>query len=281
MAKQVLTNIDMTKNQILRLVLEKVAQAPADVDEGQLWYDTSTGKAYVRTGNKNEVLNEDKLTNEEIVELVNNSSTKIDRSQVNNLTDEDIVNSINSALTKIEKGQVEGLEELVESVMMSGRDIIDQVNADESTAVGGDPLKIIADKLDLSPAITHAEEQASTAETRAKEYADQRVASLIGDASEDADTLAEIEALIKANKEDLDLMATVTHKYKEVIGDGVALEHTISHELGTRDVVVSIRRNSAPYDVVLADIEIVDDNAVLIRTATPVADESFKVVVIG
>ena len=63
MAKQVLTNIDMTKNQILRLVLEKVAQAPADVDEGQLWYDTTTGKAYVHSGNRNEVLNEDELTN--------------------------------------------------------------------------------------------------------------------------------------------------------------------------------------------------------------------------
>lgn len=257
MAKQVLTNIDMTKNQILRLVLEKVAQAPADVDEGQIWYDTTTGKAYVRTDNRNEVLNEDDLTNEEIVAL------------------------INSASTKIEKDQVEGLQELVEGVMMSGRDIIDQINADTSTAVGGDPLKIIADKLDLSPALTHAEEQASTAETRAKEYADTRVASLIGDATEDADTLAEIEALIKANREDLDLMTTVAHKYKEVIGDGVATEHTISHELGTRDVVVSIRRNVAPYDVVMADIEIVDDNSVLIRTATPMASEAFKVVVIG
>ena len=257
MAKQVLTNIDMTKNQILRLVLEKVAQTPADVDEGQIWYDTSTRKAYVRTGNRNEVLNEDELTNEEIVALINSSSTKI------------------------EKDQVEGLQELVEGVMMSGRDIIDQINSDESTAVGGDPLKIIADKLDLTPAITHAEEQAGTAETRAKEYADQRVASLIGDASADADTLAEIEALIKANREDLDLMTTVAHKYKEVIGDGVATEHTVVHDLGTRDVVVSIRRNTAPFDIVLADIEIVDDNSVLIRTATPMASESFKVVVIG
>lgn len=257
MAKQILTNLDMTKNQILRLVLEKVAQAPADVDEGQVWYDTSTGKAYVRTGNRNEILNEDELTNEEIVAL------------------------INSASTKIEKDQVEGLEELVESVMMSGKDIINQINSDESTAVGGDPLKIIADKLDLTPALTHAEEQAGTAETRAKEYADQRVASLIGDASEDADTLAEIEALIKANKEDLDRLSTVAHKYKEVIGDGVAVEHTVNHELGTRDVVVSIRRNSAPYDIVLADIEVVDDNSILVRTATPMASEAFKVVVIG
>lgn len=257
MAKQVLTNIDMTKNQILRLVLEKVAQAPADVDEGQLWYDTSVGKAYVRSGNRNEILNEDELTNEQIVDLINSSSTKI------------------------EKGQVEGLEELVESVMMSGKDIINQVNADESTAVGGDPLKIIADKLDLTPALTHAETQASTAETQAKEYADTRIASLVGDASEDADTLAEIEALIKANKEDLDRMSSVTHKYKEIIGDGVATEHTVQHDLGTRDVVVSIRRNSAPYDIVLTDIEIVDENNVLIRTATPIADQAFKVVVVG
>ena len=51
MAKKVLVNLDMNKNEIQNVVMQSLATAPASPKEGQYYYNSADGKAYqyVRT----------------------------------------------------------------------------------------------------------------------------------------------------------------------------------------------------------------------------------------
>ena len=48
MAKRFLTNIDLSKNEIQNVVIHKLATAPATPSEGQIYYNTSDGRYYLR-----------------------------------------------------------------------------------------------------------------------------------------------------------------------------------------------------------------------------------------
>jgi len=70
-------------------------------------------------------------------------------------------------------------------------------------------------------------------------------------------------------------------KHTQTIGDGSATSITVTHNLGTFDVDVSVFRNSGNHDEVMCDIERPDANSVrLVFAAAPSADQ-FEVVVLG
>ena len=65
------------------------------------------------------------------------------------------------------------------------------------------------------------------------------------------------------------------------IGDNSALSFNVDHNLGTRDVVVSVFRNSGNYDEVVAEVSRPTVNRVSVGfTAAPAVD-GFRVVVTG
>lgn len=70
-------------------------------------------------------------------------------------------------------------------------------------------------------------------------------------------------------------------KKVQAIGDGSATQYDVTHNFGTYDLVVSVFRNSAPYDDVITDVERSDTNTVRIRFASAPAANAFKVVIIG
>jgi len=71
-------------------------------------------------------------------------------------------------------------------------------------------------------------------------------------------------------------------KAATLTGDGTTTDFTFTHNLNTQDVVVMIRETSAPYDVVVADIEVDSVNAVGINFASaPPVSTDYRVVVIG
>lgn len=70
-------------------------------------------------------------------------------------------------------------------------------------------------------------------------------------------------------------------KKVQVIGDGSATQYDVTHNFGTYDVVVSVIRNSAPYDDVFTDVERSDTNTVRVRFAAAPAASAYKVIIVG
>jgi hypothetical protein len=54
--------------------------------------------------------------------------------------------------------------------------------------------------------------------------------------------------------------------YSQLIGDGAATSFTVPHNMNSRNVTVSVYRNTAPFDEVMVDVERTDLQSVTIRT---------------
>lgn len=67
--------------------------------------------------------------------------------------------------------------------------------------------------------------------------------------------------------------------YKANYGDGAATQYTITHNLNTRDVHVSVVRVAAPYDTVIVDVERDTVNSVVLRHAAAPSSNQFRVLV--
>lgn len=70
-----------------------------------------------------------------------------------------------------------------------------------------------------------------------------------------------------------------TAKYAANIGDGVNVQYTVNHALGTRDVTVEVYRNATPWDTVIADIARPDANNVTVTFSTAPASNQFRVLI--
>lgn len=71
----------------------------------------------------------------------------------------------------------------------------------------------------------------------------------------------------------------VVRKLAQNIGDGSATSFTVTHNFGTRDVQVTVYRNSGNYDEVLAEVQRPSVNAVAIVFDTAPASNAYRVLV--
>lgn len=69
--------------------------------------------------------------------------------------------------------------------------------------------------------------------------------------------------------------------YTALIGDNTNTSFTVTHNLGTKDLLVQIRRNGSPYDIIDAGIEMTTDNDITITTTTIPSTDEYKVIIIG
>lgn len=67
--------------------------------------------------------------------------------------------------------------------------------------------------------------------------------------------------------------------YAADIGDGAATAIVVTHNLGTRDVVPRLRRNTAPYDYAEADYEATTVNSVTYRFTTAPTAAQFRAII--
>ncbi|MED4299742.1 tail fiber protein [Geobacillus stearothermophilus] len=134
-------------------------------------------------------------------------------------------------------------------------------------------------------AAKQAYDRAVSAENNAKSYTDTKIASLVNSAPSTLDTLQELAAALG---NDPNFATTITNqlalrtkKYAATIGDGTTTTFTITHNLNTQDVVVTVRENASPYNVVFADVQITDANNIKVLFATAPSSNQYRVVVIG
>ena len=66
-------------------------------------------------------------------------------------------------------------------------------------------------------------------------------------------------------------------KYAANVGDGSLTSITVTHNLGTRDVDVTVYRNSGNYDEVLVEVRRTSINAVTLVFDNPPAANAYRV----
>ena len=71
----------------------------------------------------------------------------------------------------------------------------------------------------------------------------------------------------------------LVEKHEALIGDNAATQIDVTHNHGTRDVVVQVYRNSTPWDNVICDISRPDTNTVRLNFAVAPTTDQFRVVI--
>lgn len=308
-----LTNLKANQNQLLEAVLHSVAVEPTQAVAGQVYYNTKDKRAYVYTGavwmamdakdasptavsivntinDGDKLINIDKikdlvakLSAANIVATINDGTENINAERINGLANAldgaNIVSKINEGASKININKIDGLEE-----KLTPDKIVDSVIASDKTIPTN---KITGLDTALADKITDAQAQAKadTALQQAKTFATSEITRIIGGASEEFDTLKEIEEKLKSSDNARELINNVAKskagKMAKDIGDGTATEFTISHNLNTQDVVITVRENNVPFTQVITDIEVTDANNIKVKFAKAPAQNEYRVIVIG
>lgn len=73
--------------------------------------------------------------------------------------------------------------------------------------------------------------------------------------------------------------AIVVRKYAADVGDGSNTSYTITHNLGTRDVIVSLYDNSSPYAEVVCDVQHTSTTAITLSFSVAPTSNQYRVVV--
>lgn len=67
--------------------------------------------------------------------------------------------------------------------------------------------------------------------------------------------------------------------FTQTIGDGSATSITVTHNLGTRDLIAQVRSTNTPFDKVEPDIEFTDDNTITVKFATAPTNGQYRVLI--
>jgi hypothetical protein len=73
--------------------------------------------------------------------------------------------------------------------------------------------------------------------------------------------------------------SVVVSKYAASVGDGAATSYTVTHNLNTRDVIVTVYDNSSPYAEVITDVAHTTTNTVTIAFSVAPTSNQYRVVV--
>lgn len=268
MAKQFLTNIDLHKNEIMNVAAQKLATAPSNPVSGQFYFNTQDNEFKVWNGTawvplKATIAISD-VTNlqSQLTQLTNDITTKTQATNQKLTTEvgklqQEITTKTNAIKDGVTIATVQGLAQKIQE--------IEQAITTNDTTI----------KQQLTAKVAELKQEATDKANAVK-------SDLINSASSDYDTFKEIETIIKQNANDLRTLQGVATKHSQEIGDDSSTEYTVQHNLHTRDVMVNLVTVSAPYEVVYADVEIVDDNNVKVRTAKPIPSSAkIKVIVFG
>ena len=167
---------------------------------------------------------------------------------------------------------------------MTAEDIVDAINDSEYT-IDIDNITGLQAALNAKETPSGAQSKADAAYNSAKSYTDTALADLVGSAPAALDTLYELAAALGDDPTFAttitNLIAQKTGKYTAAVGDGTTTVFTITHNLGSRDVVVSIRETSSPYAQVYTDVEMTTENSITLRFAEAPSSNQYTVTVVG
>jgi hypothetical protein len=86
---------------------------------------------------------------------------------------------------------------------------------------------------------------------------------------------------ITANANDIAVNSTVARVYAANIGDGSTTNIVVTHSLGTRDVAVTVRNASSPYEEIMVDNEATSTTTCTLKFAVAPTSNQYRVIVQG
>lgn len=75
--------------------------------------------------------------------------------------------------------------------------------------------------------------------------------------------------------------SVVVRKYAASVGDGSSTSYTVTHNLGTRDITVTVYDNTSPYAEVVCDVQHTSTTAATILFSTAPTSNQYRVVIQG
>lgn len=98
-------------------------------------------------------------------------------------------------------------------------------------------------------------------------------------------TQAEVDAgslsTVAVSPSTLASYANKAKRYSATVGDGTATSYTVTHNLNTQDVNITVRRSASPYDEVLCDVAATTVNTATVGFASAPASGAYRVTILA
>ena len=276
MARKFLTPIDLNRLELQNAVIQNLALDPESAVDGQIYYNTSSDRLRIYangswsdvgavtsvSGTANEI-SVSASTGSITIGLSENLITPGDLTVTGNLT-------VSGSTTYINTETIE----LADNVIVLNSNATGSASENAGIEVErGDDANVSIRWNESSNKWEFTNDGSIYAE-----IASASVVSLIDGrlvtAESEIDTLqSQVSALASAS-------STLTDKVSTNVGNGAATSFAISHNLGTRDVVVNVYDNTT-YDTVEVDVVRTDTNTVTVSFAVAPGSNAYRVVIIG
>lgn len=262
-----LTNIDLKGNQLLNVVLQNLAVAPASPKEGQIYYDTTEKAVKVYADGSWQAVGSSQegqaLTAEAVNAYVRDNQEAF-KGHVEGALTADKLNELldNWAATDQASSRVS------ETYVLNG--LTSAINQGSIGTIVPDLLLLLLDGAGVSTLTSHLSPKMA-------ELAQAEVAKLVEAAPEELNTFQEIAAAIQENKEALSQITNTARVHTQELDFGTGAIQQVTHNLGRKFVTVALYDGQG--NQVLADVRLVSDSQVEVAVAESFTDTLTAVVV--
>lgn len=293
---KILTNYDFKQNEIQNVAVQRLVTAPTTPSpvKGQIYFDTTANRLFCFNGT--EWIGADSIdatmTGDDIITALNGSSLTIDNDNLSSAVNTAINNShiqntdigTSSSVFQIGTG---GSKLKNNSGEIQIRNSGDSDYADlrvknltvegTTTTIYSETIELADNKLLLNSNIITSidNDDGGIAVKRLDSEGERKDAELF------YDTTDERWKTIQGYVEGTLVSSTVANKVIAQLGNGSLTSIPVTHNLNTRDCVVTIRENVSPYAMVITDMEFTDLNTITFKFAVAPTTNQYTATIIG
>ena len=247
-----LTNIDLSRNQLLNAGFQNLATAPSTPFLSQLYYNTVDKRYYQYNG----------------TDWIGMDSTGA------TMTGSNIITAINGAAGTIDWDNLNIIKANITGLGIPAQDTVYSLPTATVTILGG---------IKIGTGLNIASGVVSVDNTGANTYTDTAISNLIDSSPGTLDTLNELAAALGDDPNFATTVTTAlglrTQKYSTVLS--ASASQVITHNINSRDVIVSIRQTASPYEKVETDVEFTSIDTVTVKFAVAPAASQYTITIVG
>ena len=293
---KILTNYDFKQNEIQNVAVQRLATAPTTPSpvKGQIYFNTTANRLFCFNGT--EWIGADSIdatmTGDDIITALNGSSLTIDNDNLSSAVNTAINNShiqntdigTSSSAFQIGTGGSKLKNNSGEIQIRNSGDsdyadlrVKNLIVEGTTTTINSETIELADNKLLLNSNIITSidNDDGGIAVKRLDSEGERKDAELF------YDTTDERWKTIQGYVEGTLVSSTVANKVIAQLGNGSLTSIPVTHNLNTRDCVVTIRENVSPYAMVITDMEFTDLNTITFKFAVAPTTNQYTATIIG